>query len=183
MTQPMATSPTLGQRILIFARSCVVGLGATLCDLGSLALLVRVFDWAPEHANIPSLALGMVFMFVGNKYFAFQDRSKNVVRQGGLFLVIEIAGIALNALAFHFLVQVPFFGRWPEAARVVTTNVIYLGFSYPLWWWFVFRYRAADQAPAVETAPETATTCDPLLTPKPASQEIMSLKPPAQDAK
>jgi putative flippase GtrA len=153
--------PTLVQRFLVFLRSGAVGILATVCDLGSLALMVRVFGWTPEASNIPSLFLGMVVMFVGNKYFAFQDRSPEVVKQGGKFLAIEIVGIALNALFFHLMVTLTPLADWPELARLIGTNVTYLGFSYPLWCLFVFRYRHAEPVavPAANDQADKLAAC------------------------
>src|SRR5690242_1726289 len=59
MTSPR---PKLVQRLVVFLRSGAVGMLATVCDLGSLALMVRVLGWSPEASNIPSLFLGMVVM-------------------------------------------------------------------------------------------------------------------------
>src|SRR4051794_21656991 len=92
---PLASIP-LRRRLLIFLRSGLVGFLATICDLGSLALMVRVFGWSPQASNVPSLILGLVVIFVGNKYFAFQDRSSGVLKQGGIFLLIELGAILLN---------------------------------------------------------------------------------------
>lgn len=143
MTVPERT--TLGQKLLVFMRSSLVGLGAVVLDIGSLALMVRVFGWSPEVANVPSLFLGMVWMFVGNKFFAFNDRSRDLLRQGGKFFVIEAIALGLNILIFHLLVTLTPLADYAEVARLIGTNVTYVCFSYPLWWLFVFRYRAAAQ--------------------------------------
>jgi len=141
------TKPTWTQKLLVFLRSTMVGAGAVVLDIGSLSLMVRVFGWSPEAANVPSLVLGMIWMFFGNKYFAFHDHSRNLARQGGKFLAIEFVAILLNIGFFHFLVTKTGLVDYPEIARAIGTNITYLCFSYPLWTLLVFRY----EAPAEET--------------------------------
>ena len=80
-----------------------------------------------------------LLQYVGNKFFAFDDRPKAIVKQGALFLAIETIAFGLNALLFDLLVT------WTPAheilARLVGTNIVYLGFSFPMWSVFVFRRR------------------------------------------
>jgi putative flippase GtrA len=112
-------------------RSAVVGVVATLVDLVALMLLVDVLGRAPEAANIPALLLGVSVQFAGNKWFAFRDRSKDLLRQGGKFVVIEAGALVLNALAFHLLIQltvIPY-----PVARLVASALVYFGYSFPLW--------------------------------------------------
>ena len=112
-------------------RSALVGLVATIVDLLSPHILVSTFHVSPEHANVPSLSLGLALQFLGNKYYAFDDRSAQLVRQGGLFLVVEVGALALNALVFHLLVTST--GAHYLVTRVLGSAVVYFGFSYPLW--------------------------------------------------
>jgi putative flippase GtrA len=132
-------------------RSSLVGLVTAASDFGSLALMIYVFDMDERAAGVPSLVPGLVIMFVGNKYFAFDDRSKALVRQTGLFFLIELCGFALNALAYDLLV-----GTWqmhPMLARALHTFVVYQCFSFPLWKVFVFRYQARDMTEHASAKP------------------------------
>ncbi|MFO0967746.1 MAG: GtrA family protein [Gemmataceae bacterium] len=157
---PPPSSISFGQRLLIFLRSGIVGLLATVSDLGSLAMMVRVFGWSPQAANVPSLFLGLIVIFVGNKYFAFRDRSRGVLKQGGKFLLIEIGAILLNILFFHLLVTFTGLVQWPEVARLIGTNVTYLGFSYPLWSIFVFRPETTPETESPAVADSVADCVD-----------------------
>lgn len=133
----ITAKPSLWQRLIVLLKSSAVGLAATACDLLTTTLLVRLVGWSKQMANIPGLVPGAVVMFVGNKYFAFEDKSKKVLRQGLLFFVIEAIALGLNALFFHLLVT---WFDWHELiARLVGTNVTYLGFSFPTWSWLVFK--------------------------------------------
>ena len=118
-------------RFATLLRSGAVGIVATLVDLATLWLLVEIVGLAPAWANVPGLAAGVAVQFFGNKLFAFRDRSPDYLRQGSLFLLVEVGSFALNALAFHCLTiftPVPYL-----LARLMATAAVYFGFSYPLW--------------------------------------------------
>ena len=72
------------QKVLVFVRSAGVGAVATGVDLLALALLVSAFGLAPRAASLPALALGIAVQFVGNKLFAFGDRSARWVERSRL---------------------------------------------------------------------------------------------------
>jgi putative flippase GtrA len=86
---------------------------------------------SPAWANLPALTFGLVIQFVGNKRYAFRDRSPQVLRQGSLFLAVETGAFLLNAGAFHLLS--PILGLPWLLARALATSGVYFGFSYPLW--------------------------------------------------
>lgn len=126
------------------ARSALVGVVATLIDLAALALLIDGLGVPAAIANVPALTLGLLVQFVGNKYFAFEDRSRAIGRQGAQFAAVEAGAFALNLLAFHALaVWLP---APPLLARVVGSAAVYFGFSYPLWR-RIFQ-RSPDRNPA-----------------------------------
>jgi putative flippase GtrA len=118
--------------IITLAKSGAVGAVATIADLAALALLVQVAGLRPEAANVPALLVGLAVQFVGNKLWAFGDRSTDrLLRQGTLFLAVEAGALALNAAVFHLLVTsttVPY-----PVARVAGQALVYFGFSYPIW--------------------------------------------------
>jgi putative flippase GtrA len=135
------TKPSWWRRLIVLLKSSGVGLAATASDLGTTTLLVRCFGLSKQVANVPGLVPGIAVMFIGNKYFAFEDKSKKVLRQGALFLAIEAVAFALNALFFHLLVT---WWDWHEIlARLISTNITYLGFSFPMWNWLVFKLPGA----------------------------------------
>ena len=114
-------------------RSASVGAGATLVDLGALFLLVRRAGLTPSAANLPALLLGVTAQFLGNKLYAFEDRSRGrtLAVQSGKFALVELGAFALNALLFQLLIT-----RTPAPyllARVIASALIYFGYSFPLW--------------------------------------------------
>jgi putative flippase GtrA len=137
-----AGSPGRGnKRFWVLVRSSLIGLVATLTDLGSLFVLVHGLGLTPAQANVLSLLPGLLVQFFGNKYFAFGDRSRALLRQGGLFALVEFGAFLLNVLVFHLIVTLS--ALHYILARVLGTALVYLGFSFPLWG-LIFRTRAAE---------------------------------------
>jgi putative flippase GtrA len=125
------TNPKFLQGALVLARSAGVGLLATLTDLVTLAVLVGGFHLSPRVASIPALTLGIIVQFVGNKLFAFGDRSRDWMRQGAQFLGVEALGFFANLALFDFAVThtpVPYL-----PLRLITTNLVYFVICLPLW--------------------------------------------------
>ena len=115
--------------MIVLLRSIGVGAVATALDLALLALLVDGLHLDPHAANVPALFGGMIAQFVGNKLFAFEDRSRDWAKQGVWFGLIEVGALVLNALLFELLVaHVPYL-----FARIVGSSLVYFGFSLPLW--------------------------------------------------
>lgn len=119
-----------------FLRSLLAGGAATLVDVGALAWLVALGVNA-RVANVPALILGAIVSFLANRSFAFQAKG-DVARHAVGFSIVEIIAFALNALLYDVAVRlVPIH---PVVDRLVTTNIVYLAWSYPLWR-LVFRPR------------------------------------------
>jgi len=119
------------QKLLVFVRSAGVGALATGVDLVALALLVSAFGLSPRAASLPALGLGITVQFVGNKLFAFGDRSARWVEQGARFLAVEALGFTLNLLLFDLAVThtpLPYL-----VARMLSTSLVYFAVCLPLW--------------------------------------------------
>jgi len=108
-----------------------VGSIATIMDLGVLTFLVSGLGLSARIASAPALALGIAAQFVGNKLFAFGDRSRAWVRQGLQFLAVEALGFVANLGIFDLCMthtRLPYLG-----VRLCTTNLVYFGICLPLW--------------------------------------------------
>jgi putative flippase GtrA len=138
------------------ARSAGAGGVATLADLGTLTLLVSGLGVAARNASVPALIVGNVVMFFGQR-LAFRPTRREEVpacythagksaggdvrRQIALFAVVQLVGLGLNALAYDLALRaLPLAERWYVATRLATTNLVWLGYSFPLWH-LVFRAR------------------------------------------
>lgn len=109
-----------------------MGVVATTADLALLALLVSVVGLAPRWASLPALLAGVVVQFVGNKWFAFGDRSRAWLSQLGWFALVEIVVLSTNAAAYDAAMRVlPASLYLP--ARLLTTTLVYFAVSLPLW--------------------------------------------------
>jgi putative flippase GtrA len=132
------------ERLFIVLRSAAVGLLATVADLAALAVLVDAVGLTPRHASLPALAIGIGFQFVGNKCFAFADRSPRWAEQGLLFLGVEALGMAANLLLFDLAVThvpLPYL-----ALRIATTSIVYFAICLPLWT-RIFQTGAGSRKP------------------------------------
>ncbi len=141
--------PPLLKRAQTLLRSLLVGAGATLLDLAILAVLVTGVGIAPKVASLPALSVGILWQFIGNKWFAFGDRSNRWAKQGALFLVVEALGFVANLLLFNFAIT---HLAWPYLlVRVMVTSLVYFALCYPLWT-LIFRARHHAVPPACNGA-------------------------------
>jgi putative flippase GtrA len=134
-----------------FARASVVGIIASVADIGSLTLMIEVFGLRDVIANWPSLFLGISVQFIGAKYAVFRAHRGSWVRHIGGFVAVEVGAYILNGLAFHFLVTltpIPYI-----IARILGTLTVFLVFSYPIWHW-VFKDGAELRGDAEEDTEE-----------------------------
>jgi putative flippase GtrA len=121
-------------RLATFARSLLTGGAATLVDLGVIAFAVGVLRVPPAAANVPALLAGAAVQFVGNRHFAFRAGAGDVRRQAVLFAASEAVTMLLNAALYHAVVtRVALGPAGAVVARAITTNVVFLLWSYPVW--------------------------------------------------
>ena len=127
-------------------RAGAAGIFATAIDLLVLTVLVSGFHVSAEVANVPALVAGGVANFAGNRWFAFRAHQGSLPKQALGYTVVEIVALAGNgwlfALAMHLFPQASHV-YW--LVRLVTTHVVFLAWSYPLWC-LVFRQRGGRPA-------------------------------------
>lgn len=115
-------------------RAGAAGIAATLVDIGVLTLLVAVFHVDPRAASIPALLAGGVANFVGNRHFAFRARSGSLARQASLYTLVELIALAMNGVLYDFVLRAfPGTRAAYAVVRLVTSHLVFLGWSYPLW--------------------------------------------------
>ena len=114
-------------------RSLLAGGAATLADLITLAVLLA-FGVPARVASLPALLVGGVVNFHGNRSFAFRATSGSLRRQLLLYVVTEAIALALNGILYDVAIRALRPGHVGElAARLVTQNLVFVCFSYPLW--------------------------------------------------
>lgn len=129
-----------------FVRSAATGGLATAADLAVIALAVGVLGAPARAANLPALFVGAAVQFLGNRYFAFRAAAGSVRRQVALFAATEAVALGLNALLYDLVARSFALGTGGAViARAITSNLVFVAWSYPVWR-RVFRAPAAARA-------------------------------------
>ncbi len=127
-------------------RAGLAGIVATGTDLLVLAVLVSGLHVDAHVANVPALLAGGVANFLGNRHFAFRARDEPLTRQALGYTAVELVALALNGLLFDAALRVlPGATHAYWAVRLVTSHLVFLLWSYPLWC-LVFRTRVSASA-------------------------------------
>lgn len=134
-------------RFMTFVRSAITGGAASLVDWFIASVLFVVLTrtgafggdwfWITTAASVPALLAGAAIQFLGNRNFAFKSKDGHrhpLKKQLWLFAGAEAVTLLLNHWAFVALVYLlPHTEFWAIAARPVSTNVVFLLWSYPVW--------------------------------------------------
>jgi putative flippase GtrA len=146
-TTPAVTTTRTPRDPLRVIRALLAGGAATLADLAVLALLVSAMGLAPRVASIPALVDGGNVRFLGNRHFAFRASRGSLARQAALYTVVELAALGANGVLFDLAMRVlPTNLAWAYVpVRLVTSHLVFLGWSYPLWR-LVFRVPREAEA-------------------------------------
>ncbi len=124
-------------------RSGLAGLLATLTDLAVLTALTELAGFSPRAASVPALVAGAIVMFFGQKHLAFGGHGKPRARELVEFAVVQLGGVVLTGFLYDSALRlVPSLAAYYVVVRLVTTNLVWLGYSFPLWH-LVFRDRSA----------------------------------------
>lgn len=142
----MAAAPPVRDRLRVL-RALLAGGAATLADLAVLAALVSLLGLDPRMASIPALVAGGVVNFLGNRHFAFRAARGSLAKQAVLYTVVELAALAANGVLFDVAMRLlPASLAWAYVpVRLVTSHVVFLAWSYPLWR-LVFRVPEGAKA-------------------------------------
>ncbi len=126
------------QRCWRFARTLIVGGGASVVDFAILAVGVRILHLESLLARGVALAISGVVLFYGSRSFGFRAQAGNASRQAKWFVLSELVGLPLNLLAFHALAVA---GRFlaPELISLPANALVFLAYSYPVRRLLVFR--------------------------------------------
>jgi putative flippase GtrA len=140
--------------MLRLLRSLLAGGMATLADLATLFVLVTLLRIPAHAANVPALLAGAAVQFFANRHFVFRAGSGALARQAVLFVVVEGVALLLSGFLFDRAMHVT-----PESlyavVRLVTSNVVFVFFSYPLWR-FVFRTNKTPPWTPSPSSPRTS---------------------------
>jgi putative flippase GtrA len=125
---------TLVAKVMQLLRAGAAGIAATAVDLLTLALCVSALHVDARVASIPALVAGGITNFLGNRHFAFRAGAGNVAKQAVGYTVVELVALALNGILYDTVLRVvPNAAHVYWAVRLVTSHVVFLAWSYPLW--------------------------------------------------
>lgn len=103
-------------------RFLVVGSIGFVVDGGILLLLEGLAGWPPLAARLLSFPIAATATWLLNRTWTFKEgRALPPRRQYTLYLLIQLAGGALNFSAFVALIQIPVFRAWPIAALAIAS--------------------------------------------------------------
>lgn len=131
-----------------FARFLTVGTMGAMVDFGIANLLTHFFDISLLFAGTISFVCAVINNFIWNRYWTYpESRSRHVIHQIGMFLLVSLAGICIRIPILHFLepVMLDTFNKFqtslmsPEfLARNFTLAVAVV--IVMLWNFFINRY-------------------------------------------
>ena len=116
----------------------ITGIINTLIDFAVFNLAFGVLGWAAIPAHLLSTTLAMMFSFIANKTYVFGSRSRQVLVQAALFVLVTAAGLYLiqtGVLTFLLFV-------WEAPLALAYTGVTVLGLDGLLSQDFVFNNAA-----------------------------------------
>ncbi|HEY4498590.1 MAG TPA: GtrA family protein [Candidatus Paceibacterota bacterium] len=126
-------------RYRIYIKYLISGGSAATSNLGSLFILVELFDIHYLSASVLAFIAGFLVSFILQKYFTFGDTTiKTAHRQLMLYLIITVANLGLNTFIVYTLVDVV--GLWYFTAQFLAGIVVSTE-SFVLYKHFIFNRK------------------------------------------
>lgn len=145
------------RRVFKVLRAALAGGASTAADVATLTLLVSACRVDPHYANLPALLVGGVLGFFGNRHFVFRAGAGDPKRQFVGYVVVEGVGLFLSGLIFDLALRyVPHARDFYVPLRLVSGNIVFLTWSFPLWN-RVFRV-SSDATTEREKSPQESAT-------------------------
>jgi putative flippase GtrA len=87
-----------------FLKFMAVGAFGALVDFGIANLLSHYFDMPLVFAGTLSFACAVISNFIWNRYWTYpESRSRPLAHQLGMFVAVNVAGIAIRIPILHFV--------------------------------------------------------------------------------
>lgn len=127
--------PFLRKHLSQGLKFAVCGSIGACIDLGSLTVFVEVFGLNPNRAFVFSTFLAVIFVFLANKHFTFQNHERAYGRQALKFALVYGASFVFNiSLSSLFY----WWGLYYLLAKVLAIGTVSL-WNYSLSHGFVFK--------------------------------------------
>jgi len=130
------------QRIVLrfrqFLKFCLVGTLGAIIDIGGLYVLVEFAGVHYLAGAAISFTLAVINNYFLNKYWTFQNKSKNHAKQFTCFLLVSIGGLLINLGIMYLLVEV--FLAWYLLAKIMASIIV-------LFWNFLMNKHVTFRQP------------------------------------
>jgi putative flippase GtrA len=101
MSRLITLAKTNRKEFARFTKFLAVGLTGFVVDFGVFNLLLKALNFPPVLAQAISFSLAAVNNFMWNRYWTYPDsRSKPILRQFGMFFVLNGIGLAIRTPIF-----------------------------------------------------------------------------------
>ncbi len=95
---------TNNQEHIRFLKFATVGAFGAVIDFGVMNLMSHLFNMKLVLAGTISFACAVMSNFVLNRYWTYPDsRSKHILHQLGMFVIVSAAGIAFRIPILHYV--------------------------------------------------------------------------------
>jgi putative flippase GtrA len=121
-----------------FIRYFIVGVIATIVDWGSFYILALRINFYYQFSLILSFSLGATTNYILNKIFTFRCKSKQIIGQFSVFIIISIFSLLLSMAIMFILIDLILLHKM--VSRIVTTFIM-LGVNYYMHKFITFNKR------------------------------------------
>ena len=95
---------TENQERIRFLKFAMVGAFGAVIDFGVMNLMTHMFNMKLVFAGTISFACAVMSNFFLNRYWTYPDsRSKHILHQLGMFVIVSAAGIAFRIPILHYV--------------------------------------------------------------------------------
>jgi putative flippase GtrA len=95
---------TQNQEHIRFLKFAMVGALGAMIDFGVMNLMTHLFNMKLVFAGTISFACAVMSNFILNRYWTYPDsRSRHILHQLGMFIVVSAAGIAFRIPILHYV--------------------------------------------------------------------------------
>ena len=110
-----------------FIRYFIVGVIATIVDWGSFYILALRINFYYQFSLILSFSLGATTNYTLNKIFTFRCKSKQIIGQFSVFIIISIISVFLSMIIMFILIDLILLHKM--FSRIFTTFIM-VGVNY-----------------------------------------------------
>lgn len=112
----------MSKTLKLFLGYIIFGGIAAVVDVGLLVIFTSLLGIWYFYSAIASYTIGMIVNYILNKYFNFQNKSRRIVLQFGIFASVAAVGLLLNQIILYVLVDLA--GMWYLTAKFFALAVV-----------------------------------------------------------